>query len=688
MSRPTREPNGDTLWHGFMFDITGKKEVEQRLSLSVFAMDCAPVAIHWIRMDGSIFYANEAACQMLGYRREQLLGMTLSDLNAGAQGETWASHWETLKARKSMHLEVTHKTAYGRCIPVEVRANYLLYEGQEFKCAIVRDLTDQKAQELALSRQSQALEQEVKRRTLDLEQKHRALQLSEERLRLALEGAQSGTFEWNLLTGKLHWSSRHEKLWGYGAGEFDGTYSAFADRVHPDDLATLEGGFQTCKETRSALAHEFRVIWPDGSIRWIWGRGEFTFNDQGRATVMRGTVMDITQRKLAEQSLRENEARLRQALRGADLALWDWNIAKNSAYYSDEWIAMLGYSRGDVSDQPMEWRHLIHPDDVDRVLERLSAHLSGKVPAYEVEHRLLTKHHAWKWVWTSGKVWERDAKGHPLRFTGTHLDISTRKEMEATLRTQQDLLTHCQRLTTTGELAATMAHQLNQPLGGVVSYLTGIRLRFPNLLEAYPHLAEAIGECLRLSESAADIVSNIKRMAQRHLSARESLQLGEVIASALALVRHELERRRVEVDVRLEPIMPIFFGQRILLEQLLINLFLNAMEAMDDVDPSQRKIVISASFGEDHHFVLRVSDTGPGFPANIADQLFDPFFSTKAQGLGLGLCICRTIVESHGGWMRASSTPKEMTIFHISLPNLADNSLGTPEIDLSSSANS
>ena len=385
--------------------------------------------------------------------------------------------------------------------------------------------------------------------------------------------------------------------------------------------------------------------------------------------------MEIARKRLEEErrtsivALRQSEERLELALRGADLGLWDWNIQTGETYLSDRWISMLGYLREEIESDYAQWERLVHPDDLPGVLAALQAHLSGESPYYEVEHRLLTRAGAWKWVWSSGRVWERDAAGLPLRAAGTHLDISLRKELEQQVSQQQALLAHAQRVTIAGELAATIVHELNQPLGAISSYIGAACLEFAELLAVNPPLNEALNETLRLTQRAANVVRGIRDLVRRREFEKEPVDLAGVLGEILQYLHGELLRRSIRVKNRVLPSgLPCVRGDRIQLQQLFLNLILNALDAMMDVESTQRCLTLQAVVHPGRSMTVRIRDTGSGFAPGVADRLFQPFLTTKPDGIGLGLSLCRTIVQAHGGSISAMPERGQGVCFEVTLP--------------------
>ncbi|MFM8445219.1 MAG: ATP-binding protein [Methylococcus sp.] len=367
-------------------------------------------------------------------------------------------------------------------------------------------------------------------------------------------------------------------------------------------------------------------------------------------------------------ALRQSEERLELALRGADLGLWDWNIETGEVFFSDRWLSMLGYSRESIEPGYAQWQRLVHPEDLPEVLKALHAHLSGEAPYYEVEHRLLTREGAWKWVWSSGRVWQRDAAGLPLRATGTHLDISLRKELEGRLNQQQAMLSHAQRVTIAGELAATIVHELNQPLGAISSYIGAASLEFAGLLALNPRLNETLNETQRLTQRAAQVVRGIRDLVRRSTAPVEAVDMAVVLDEILSYLQGELLRRSIRVNKALPSGLPAIHGDRIQLQQLFLNLLLNALDAMSEVATANRLLTVQAAIHPGCSITLIIRDSGPGLAPEIAENLFQPFLTTKPHGIGLGLSLCRTIAQTHGGSIAATSAPGQGACFEVTLP--------------------
>jgi two-component system sensor kinase FixL len=266
----------------------------------------------------------------------------------------------------------------------------------------------------------------------------------------------------------------------------------------------------------------------------------------------------------------------------------------------------------------------------------------------------------------------QDAAPH---FTCVLRDMTERRkteqlmhEKEELLKQQEGELLHIQRLTTAGELAAMMAHEINQPLAAITNYLGGIQLRFSAVLEANGALKDAIGESLRLAQRASDIVQTLRNLARPRTDGRKTINLLALVSETLSLLAPELERRQIELVTWFPRELPPVIGQRIQLQQLLLNLILNAAEAMVETPPGQRRLVIALRMLADGRIEISLNDTGHGLTPDQAQRIFQPFVTSKTDGIGLGLSICKSIVEAHGGEIEARPEDGQGATFTVRLP--------------------
>jgi PAS domain S-box-containing protein len=312
---------------------------------------------------------------------------------------------------------------------------------------VARQLTEAQTQALlALCRQVMT-QLELRRQTRELRDRERRLRESEERfsrafdssatallteseerLRLALDAAHMGTFDWDVALDRITWSRGHEEMYGFAPGTFGGTYEAFAGRVHRDDLPAVNAEVLRCMEAHEAFEREFRVVWPDGSVHWVLGRGEFLFDAEGRAVRMRGVSQEITARKAAEASLQENEARFKEAQRNAGIGSWRY-LPSGRLIWSDQMYELFPLPR-DVPPTYDAMLSVMHPDDLrDGEHPAFMEAMRSGAREYQAEYRVLSATGQTRALWSQGTI-HRDAAGQVVEAVGTVQDITARKQAE------------------------------------------------------------------------------------------------------------------------------------------------------------------------------------------------------------------------------------------------------------------
>lgn len=273
---------------------------------------------------------------------------------------------------------------------------------------------------------------------------NRASHESPERLRLAMMVANDGLWDWDLATNEVYFDPRYYLMAGYAVDAFPHRLEEFQQRIHPDDVAQVMAKAQAHLNGQTGRFEvEFRFRKRDGDYLWILGKGQIVERDaQGRPLRFVGTHSDITGRKRAEEALRESQERLELVLEGGQLGYWDWNIQTGAVYRNARWAEMLGYTLEEIEFNVKQWSDLQHPDDRAAAWQSISSHLEGRTPAHRMEYRMRAKDGQYKWILDQARIVERDAQGRPLRMSGTHLDITERKRIEAEL---QQKLTELQR---------------------------------------------------------------------------------------------------------------------------------------------------------------------------------------------------------------------------------------------------
>jgi len=336
-------------------------------------------------------------------------------------------------------------------------------------------------------------------------------------------------------------------------------------------------------------------------------------------------------------------------------------------YCNRRWMDYTGLTPEDVRRDG--WTMHMHPDDVKTIVEawqEASAH--GR--PYEAEQRLRGVDGRYR-RFVSRAVPVRDAQGHLVQWFGTDTDVEERRRAEEALRDAQADLAHVSRLTTLGELAASLAHELNQPLAAVVTNgsacLNWLGRPEPNLAEAM----DAVQRIIRDANRAAEVIAHTRALLKKSGGDRTSIYITEVIRETLALVQPEVARHRIAIRESLPAELPTIMGDRIQLQQVLLNLIMNGIESMTAVMDRARELEIRAQTHEVDAapgILVEVRDAGVGIGPDGLDRLFDAFYTTKAQGLGMGLSISRSIIQWHGGRLWATANAGRGATFQFTIP--------------------
>ena len=380
----------------------------------------------------------------------------------------------------------------------------------------------------------------------------------------------------------------------------------------------------------------------------------------------RDLSLEIAERKRAEDSLRRSEAYLAEAQRLSHTGSWVWQVAgRNALYLSEEWYRIYGFDSEEGMPNWGQRLQRIHPDDRTKWQETIERAIREKSD-YDVEFRILLPDGTIRHIHTVGHP-VLTASGDLTEFVGSSTNITERKQAEDALRQAQADLARISRVTMMGELTASLAHEVNQPIAAAVTdastCLRWLRRDQPDLEEARAAASRAVKDATR----AAEIVRRIRLFFKKGNPHRELLDLNEVIREMTVLLRGETARYSILVRTELAENLPALAGDRVQLQQVLMNLMMNSIEAMRDIEGT-RELTIKSQPAENEQIMASVSDSGVGLPKQQMDEIFDAFFTTKVHGTGMGLRISRSIVESHGGRLWATDNTPRGASFHLILP--------------------
>lgn len=498
--------------------------------IAQFSVDRAADAIWWITEDARIRYVNEEAARMLGYTREELMSINISDIDPTFDEFRRKGGWEDLRVRGGQAFETIHRRKDGTEIPVWVKASYLNIGGIELSFACSRDVTAKKEAELALVRANEELEQRVAARTAELV-------ASEARYQDLYHNAPDMFASIDAATGRIvHCNRTLAEVTGHAIEELVGR--PIVELYHPD-----------CGDEAQAAWAEFKAA---GNVR-------------GRELILRckdGEKIDVSVNM--------------SAIRGTD--------------------------------------------------------------------------------------------GRILRSRSTFRDITDFKRAEQQAERHRNELAHVAGLAATGEMAAGLAHELNQPLYALSNFARGAIRRVQSGSLDQDSLLGVMHDIADQAQRAADIIRSLRRYVGKRERQYASVDVNESVRRVVRLLGGEARRRVTAIELELTDPLPLVTCDAIQIEQVLLNLILNAMEVMADAPPEERKVRVSSELVDPQTARLTVSDCGPGVSATEADRVFDAFYTTKPEGLGLGLTISRTIVKAHGGHLEATANVDRGATFRFTLP--------------------
>jgi PAS domain S-box-containing protein len=509
---------------------------------------------------------------------------------------------------------------------------------------------------------------------LEIAERNRAeAELRESEAYLAEAQRLSHTGSWARVsaTGEMrYWSEECYRVLGFDPRDGQPGFETFLQRVHPDDQAKIREISAAAGRAKFDYQTDYRIVHPGGEIRDIQVVAHPVFDPSGDLVEYVGTVMDVTERRRAEEKLRQSEAYLAEAQKLTHTGSWVWDVAERRALHlSNEWYCIYGF---DPEEGLPTWEkrlERIHPDDRTRQRQAIDRAINEKSD-YDHEYRILLP---------GGSVRHLQSVGHPVldtfgnlvQFVGSSTDITERRQAEEALRQAQADLARISRITTMGELTASLAHEVNQPIAAAVTdantCLRWLNRDHPDLEEA----REAASRVVKDATRAAEIISRTRLLFKKVTPQWESVDLNETIREMVALMSGEPARYSISVRTELAADLPQVMGDRVQLQQVLMNLMMNSIDSMKDVDGT-RQLTIQSKCGDDDQVLISVSDTGVGLPPQQADQIFNAFFTTKAHGTGMGLRISRTIVESHGGRLWAADNSPRGASFAFTLPIKAD----------------
>jgi PAS domain S-box-containing protein len=479
----------------------------------------------------------------------------------------------------------------------------------------------------------------------------------------------TGTLAFDVATRKnIFWSEEMYRLFGFDPKMGIPSFEESMQRVHPEDrervLKTREKGIRE----RTGYEVEFRTVLPDGTIRYINGVVRPVFNGSGDLVEFVASAMDVTERKRTEEALRQTEYYLAEGERLTHTGSYAWNKDSGLVYASAELSRVFGFDPEEPAPPHAAYRQRVHPDDL-AMFDELEVKSIREGADLDWVYRIVLPDGTLKYLHVVARP-VFNASGEVVGNIGTTHDVTERKRAEEDrerLRQAEADLAYMSRVTTMGELTVSLAHEIKQPMAAAVTNantcLRWLTRDHPDVKEA----SEAASRIVKDVTRAADIINRIRLLFKKGEAQRELVDVNEVVREMIVLLRNEATRYSIPIRAELAEDLPKVMADRVQLQQVFMNLMLNGIEAMKDLSAGG-ELIIKSEQAEDCRLLVSVSDTGVGLPAGQPDQIFDAFFTTKAQGIGMGLPISRSIVESHGGRLWATSNSGRGATFQFTLP--------------------
>jgi PAS domain S-box-containing protein len=496
----------------------------------------------------------------------------------------------------------------------------------------------------------------------------RSLRESEARLEAAQRVAHVGWWERDYATTHVSLSDEACRIFGVQPVDLPHWHGRWLSLIHPDDRQKAAEASERALRGEVRYDVEYRVVRPDSTERVVHSQGDVTRDEAGRALRQFGVLQDITELRQAEQELRASEARFRTFVDHATDAffLHDQNLTLVDV--NRQACESLGYTREElIGMHPREFDAALNEASIAQLARRVG---EGETVTFETLHRR-----------KNGIVFpvEIRARNFDTRERRFHLsfarDISERKLAEESMRAKDNALqiartelARVSRLTTLGELTASIAHEVNQPIGAMATNAAAcarwLAAKPPDMAEAQAALANIVADGKR----AGEVIARIRALTKRQAPRMEPLDVNRKVREVLALAEHELKIHDIVIRADLAPQLPSVAGDRVQLQQVLLNLIVNAIEAMSGVHDRARELNIVTAAKDAGAVVVEVRDSGPGLDEEDTERLFEPFYTTKGEGIGIGLSISRSIVEAHGGRLWATSNEPYGAVFRFSLP--------------------
>jgi two-component system, LuxR family, sensor kinase FixL len=499
--------------------------------------------------------------------------------------------------------------------------------------------------------------------TKRLEISEASLYESEERFRITADAAPV-----------LIWMSGPDKLCTFfnkGWLDFTGRTmeqelgNGWSEGVHADDLQKCLETYVSAFDARKPFAMQYRLRHRDGQYRWVSDHGVPRYNVQGTFTGYIGACLDLTELLKREEELHQFEERVTLAADVARFGLWEMDLSTQTMWMSDSARSLFQFGPGTVITHKV-FQERVHPED-RAFREAAVKQAMEKQGGYEIEYRATLSDGTVRWIAGRSRC-VKDASGNFSRLIGVCADVTARKVAEEEERRRREEMSRLSRITLLGEMTASIAHEVNQPLSGIMSNASAGQ-RFIDRGDAdISMLREILVDIAADGRRAHDVIRNVRNTMKKGATVREPIDLNFVVMKVARTLQPDMARNFCELETSLAKELPVIEADPVQIHQVLINLVSNALDAMRDTPAPLRKVQVATERNGDASIRVSVRDYGTGIRDGVREQLFEQFFTTKEEGLGMGLTIVRSIIEAHAGAIAAENVDGGGARFYFTLP--------------------
>jgi PAS domain S-box-containing protein len=649
---PHRNDKGEvTGWYGIAHDIEDQKRAEQALHRSERHLreliETMPAMAVAALPDGSPTFVNRRWTEYTGLPVENTVGSRWRTVIHPGDFERWLKLWRAClatgqpfedEARFRRAADGEYRWFWTRGVPLrDERGNIAGWYG------------------LGVDIQDRKFAEQERERLRELErQARREVQLTIDNIPVNVARYRpDGTPDFVNQTWRTYTGLSQDSLRGQRWGAV----------IHPDELPKVEAAWRAHMPAAEPFQIEQRLRRADGEYRWHWVRRVPYRNEHGEVVSWYGASWDIEDQKRAERALRRSETYLADAQRLSKAGSFSWKPKSGDIFWSKETYRIMELDES-VKPTITFFLQRVHPDDREVVQQQLER-AAGDEQYYEHEYRLLMSNQDVKHVYVRARR-QIDEKGED-EFVGALMDITAAEKSQAELQAAQTALAHVTRVTMLGEMSASIAHEVNQPLAAIAAN-AGASLRW--LSRDVPQIEDArasIGRVVKEAHRAGEVIRRVRDFSKKADPQMTELDINEVVKETVTLVQREVFRNGAVIRLELASSLPPVRGDRIQLQQVIVNLALNGMEAMALVHGRNRVLIIRTQRDQFGRVLVGVEDAGVGIEPENIERVFSPFHTTKPDGLGMGLSICKSIIEVHGGELQAFANAGPGMTFQFSI---------------------